>query len=60
MLRRLLRRRPRRLSLDPATLTPEQRAELIRNYLNDPEAQKRAARAYAAGLHEDALDALEG
>jgi hypothetical protein len=40
--------------MNPADLTPEERAELIRKYLADPEAQRRATQRYIDGLVEDA------
>lgn len=38
-------------------LTAEERAELVRDFLNDPAAMRRAAERYAAGLSEDAATA---
>lgn len=40
--------------LNPMDLSPEERAELIRKFLADPEAQRRATERYLQGLVEDA------
>jgi putative ubiquitin-RnfH superfamily antitoxin RatB of RatAB toxin-antitoxin module len=40
--------------MNPGDLRPEERAELVRKLLADPEAQRRATQRYVDGLVEDA------
>ena len=47
-------KRPKPLPLDPSEIPEKERGELLRNFLRDPEARKRAAERYADGLVEDA------
>jgi hypothetical protein len=51
---RKVRPPPAHPPIDAAELTPEEQKELIRKFMKDPEAQRRAAQAMADGWFEDA------